>query len=132
VRHVLCAVDINSELNPQVEGAAAVAREFRAGLTLVHVVPGPETGPVRYLDNEFRRDRMKEAETRLKAIAENCSVPAGVLVDDGHVPKCLARAAHAENADLIVIGRSHHSGLGRLRTHGYAIIRESPCAVLGF
>jgi nucleotide-binding universal stress UspA family protein len=34
-------------------------------------------------------------------------------------------------ADLVVIGRSPDTGvLGRLRTHAYALIRESPCPVI--
>ena len=33
-------------------------------------------------------------------------------------------------ADLMLIGRSHRHGLGRLRANGCAILRESPCPVL--
>jgi nucleotide-binding universal stress UspA family protein len=34
-------------------------------------------------------------------------------------------------ADLVVIGRGHtQRALGRLRTHAYSILRNSPCPVL--
>jgi nucleotide-binding universal stress UspA family protein len=40
-------------------------------------------------------------------------------------------SAEEHRSDLLVIGRSSHSGLaGRLRTHSYAIIREAPCPVI--
>jgi hypothetical protein len=34
-------------------------------------------------------------------------------------------------ADLLIIGRASGKGIvGRLRTHSYALIRESPCPVI--
>jgi nucleotide-binding universal stress UspA family protein len=40
-------------------------------------------------------------------------------------------AALREDADLVVIGRGRlHETLGRLRSNAYAIIRDSPCAVI--
>jgi hypothetical protein len=41
------------------------------------------------------------------------------------------RIAAEVHADLLVIGRNPAPGiLGRLRTHAYSIIRQSPCPVL--
>jgi hypothetical protein len=40
-------------------------------------------------------------------------------------------AAEHHEADLVIIGRGKLlSTFGRLRTHAYAIIRDSPCPVL--
>jgi nucleotide-binding universal stress UspA family protein len=44
------------------------------------------------------------------------------------VKACVCDKAH--KAELLVIGRDHHSGFARLRTHSYSMIRESPCPVI--
>jgi nucleotide-binding universal stress UspA family protein len=57
-------------------------------------------------------------------------VPATLIVESGEIARVVDAAARTTGADLLVIGRSRQHGLGRLRTHSYAIIRESPCPVL--
>jgi hypothetical protein len=45
--------------------------------------------------------------------------------------KVVCAAAERLSAGLLVIGRGSASGgFGRLRTHAYALIRQSPCPVV--
>jgi len=52
-------------------------------------------------------------------------------VDSADAISYASRMADESQADVLVIGRSPKSGVwGRLRTHAYGIIRESPCPVI--
>ena len=58
-------------------------------------------------------------------------VTASVHVVAGEVAKVVRQVAGEVGADLVILGRTTESGmLGRLRSNSYAIVRESPCAVL--
>ena len=57
-------------------------------------------------------------------------VTGAVLVESGEVSKMVADVARRNQADVLVVGRSPAGVLGRLRMHGYSILRESPCPVL--
>jgi nucleotide-binding universal stress UspA family protein len=73
----------------------------------------------------------KSAKEEIARLQQELGVSAEVHVTIGDVPATAADTAERLKADLLVIGRGHHAGvLGRLRTHAYAIIRESPCAVV--
>jgi nucleotide-binding universal stress UspA family protein len=62
---------------------------------------------------------------------KEAGVPGEPLIEIGDVASGVRHAAEKLHADAVVIGRGHHNGvLGLLRTHSYAIIRESPCPVL--
>jgi nucleotide-binding universal stress UspA family protein len=54
-----------------------------------------------------------------------------VLVEQGDIPDHVEKAARRLAADLVLIGRSSDAGVfGRLRKNSYAIIRQTPCAVI--
>jgi nucleotide-binding universal stress UspA family protein len=53
-----------------------------------------------------------------------------VLAAVGSVADLVRSVALRKRADLVVIGRGCHTGLDRLRSHAYSIIREAPCPVL--
>jgi hypothetical protein len=43
----------------------------------------------------------------------------------------VAEEAHQANADLVIIDRGHTAQpFGRLRSHAFGIIQQSPCPVL--
>ena len=120
---VACAVDLGRHSGAVFEWAAAFAAEFRCTLSLIHVVPQPEgedswqehvRGAARNALEEFRRERGGTAE---------------ICLLSGDVSREVTVAAGRIKADLLVIGRGS-GGVGRLRTHSYAIIRQSPCAVV--
>jgi nucleotide-binding universal stress UspA family protein len=131
VRRVLCAVDFDGAGRRVLHWASDFAKEFGAGLSVVHAVPGPEAGEMRYFDQALPtmlaatgRQRLEELQKQENAVAER-------IVESGSVPDVVRRAAIATSADLLVIGRHENPGLlGRLRANAYTIIRESPCPVV--
>jgi nucleotide-binding universal stress UspA family protein len=130
IRSIVCALDLSAR-SPEVLAASAwLANEYGARLTLVHAVPGTEAIPERILDCELRRHLIAQARERLQTLAAEAGAETGVAVESGEAARVVDTVVRRESADLVVIGRGQHSGFGRLRTHAYAIIRESPCPVL--
>lgn len=116
-RHIMCAVDL-SEYNPRpLLAARDLAREFAAELTVAHAT--------------LLHEAADEARTALTELLARLEIAAQVSIAVGDVAESVRGLATEHAADLLVIGRGQHSGLsGRLRTHSYGIIRESPCPVL--
>ena len=104
---------------------------MQADLRLVNVVPGIEAWPERQMDVEFEEQLRENATQQIAQLqaAAKIDVPACVAV--GPIADCVAEEAERHGADLLVIGRGAiHETLGRLRTHVYGLIRQSPCPVL--
>jgi nucleotide-binding universal stress UspA family protein len=70
----------------------------------------------------------KDVETLLSAIRP---AAATVYIEEGEAPKTVCSFAKSVGTDLLVIGRGPRDRMdGRLTTHAYAIIRQSPCPVI--
>lgn len=112
-RNILCAVNLDAHARKVLQGAAEFAEEYRAGLTVLHVSS----------DSRAR----SQVEQMLGAM----EMKPTVVVEAGEVSNVVAAVAARVRADLLVIGRSPAPGIfGRLRTHAYPIIRQSPCPVI--
>jgi nucleotide-binding universal stress UspA family protein len=112
---ILCAVDTNLESVALIRYAEDLAREFNAKLHLVHAVTGADP----------------HHEKRVLTLQQQTGTNSEISIEEGSVSTVVETAALRQSADLIVIGRGKlHENLGRLRTHSYAIIRNSPCPVL--
>ena len=128
---VLCALDLSGAGDGPLQAAAGFAKSFGASLAVVHAVPSSEAVPERFMDRELRMDLVQDARRRLKERLQTAGAPdAAVFVEGGEPANVIHAAALAHRADVVFIGRGAHSGAGRLRTHSYAIIRESPCPVI--
>jgi nucleotide-binding universal stress UspA family protein len=104
IHRLLCAVNLDAHAEVVLKTAYELAAEYRAELTVLHV--GSESA-------------------RRQIAAEN------VVIESGEVAGTVASVAHRTKADLLLIGRSSDPGMfGRLRTHAYPIIRQSPCPVI--
>ena len=129
-RNVACAVDVApSNLEP-LRTAAELTDEYGADLTVIHIVPTSDVAPARYLDTDFRTSLIREARQTLQEACKELGIKARVCVEGGDIANYVSLAAKHHEADLLIIGRPHHTGLGRLKEHSYSIIRESPCPVL--
>ena len=83
------------------------------------------------MDVLFEESVVKQARTGLEEIARTLPIATQVCVVRGDIAPCIEDAATRFNSDLVIIGRGVlQERLGRLRTHAYEIIRESPCPVL--
>ena len=130
-RKILCAVDLGAQSVHAFNWAANFAREFNAALKLVHILPPQDVGEARYFDQRWHSELFHEAKERLEQLLENTDIDVSTIIDHGDVASSLRKIAADEQANLLVIGRHVEHGLaGRLRTHGYAITRESPCPVV--
>ncbi len=131
-RRILCAIDLSEANERPLQAASELCGEYGAELMVVHAVPGMEAIPERAMDKELQSHLKIDARDRIqRCLAALDVVASKVCVESGEVAQVVKTAAAAHRADLVVIGRGVHTGLaGRLRTHSYAIIRESPCPVL--
>ena len=130
IRRILCSVDLSERSNAVIAAALQLADEYGAELALTHVVPGSEAIPEKLMDCELRRHLMAQAREQLLALTSKAGANGAVMVRTGEIAKSVGETAAEFGANLVVIGRGHHHGFGRLRTHSYAIIRDSPCPVL--
>jgi nucleotide-binding universal stress UspA family protein len=70
----------------------------------------------------------REVEALLSATGGSASM---VGIQEGETAKTVCSFATEVGADLLVIGRGPRDAMaGRLTTHAYAIIRQSPCPVI--
>jgi nucleotide-binding universal stress UspA family protein len=130
-RNILCAVDGAPNSVLLMKWASELAMDCGATLRLVHVIPGMEGGVARQVDRELEEDFRREARQAVEDLQKSAGVKAPLCVTSGHVADRVREEARRHGADLVVIGRGTlHETLGRLRTHAYGIIRQSPCPVL--
>lgn len=129
-RQILCAVDQTEKSIPVIRRAVELGNELTATVRLVHAVPFMDSdvvapfaeGPRYFLDLARRgiQDLQLKAGTKLE-----------LCMETGNVSDVVRKAAIHHEGDLIVIGRGRiQERFGGLRTHAYAIIRDSPCPVL--
>ena len=110
LHRLLCAVDLDHDAERVLGGALELAAEYRADLTVVHV------------------SGSREARAKVDAFVAG---RANTVIEPGEIAAAVASVAQRVSADLLVIGRSLAPGVfGRLRTHAYPIIRQSPCPVV--
>jgi nucleotide-binding universal stress UspA family protein len=131
IRSIICAVDPQPENAGLICYADRLARGFGAKLRLVRAVPRLEGGAAPFDYPDFIHELIESARSDIEKLQEGAGSTADVTIEAGRVSDVVCDAARQYNADLVVIGRGRiHEALGRLRTHAYTIIRESPCPVL--
>lgn len=130
-RTILCAVDGTPESGSLLKCAGEFSKDMGAALRLVHVIAGMEGIPSRQMNREFEETMRKEASQTIERLQESAGVKVPMCVAVGNVADAVREEALRHEADLVVIGRGVlHGTFGRLRTHAYGIIRQSPCPVL--
>jgi nucleotide-binding universal stress UspA family protein len=130
-RKILVGFDGSEHAGDALALAGLLAQVTGASLTLVCAVRNaPAYFPLERLEDEFR----DEANGVLHGAAAD--LPSGVDHDSKVVmglspARALAELAEAEDADLIVVGSSHRSALGRVLAGsvGQQVIDGAPCAV---
>jgi nucleotide-binding universal stress UspA family protein len=127
---VLCAVDLGPQTRAVLEWGAGFAREYGAQLAVVHAVPSStiSLGGI-YFDPQRSAQVRVESQGLIRFMLQEIGAKAEILVRAGEAPHVVRAVAYL-GANVLGIGRGYVEGvLGRLRTHAYAILRESPCPV---
>jgi nucleotide-binding universal stress UspA family protein len=130
-KRILCALDGTPASVPLLKWAGEFSKAVGASLALLHVVP-----PISdWVSLESERTLQEQVRNRARAKIADFQAQAGIAaplrVAVGAIATSVVEEARQEGANLILIGRgSLHSTLGRLRTHAYGIIHQSPCPVL--
>ncbi|MBM3813707.1 MAG: universal stress protein [Acidimicrobiia bacterium] len=130
-RHIVCAIDLGPQSEATVKWASSLAREYGAQLTVAHATPEVEAFPARYMDSEFAALLASRAREQVAELTRKAGVNCEIWIGSGNPAEAIRAAATESKADLVVIARGAlAAGIGRLRTHAYAIIRNSPCPVV--
>jgi nucleotide-binding universal stress UspA family protein len=89
IHSVLCAVDLGPRSEKAVSWAAAIAAEFGARLTLVHVTASVEFwGPGgNYVNPKWKEELVSDASHRLAELEQDMRIQADTLIASGDVPK---------------------------------------------
>jgi nucleotide-binding universal stress UspA family protein len=130
--NILCAVDLGPQSADVLKWASQLAIDFQGQLGIVHAVPPLSPGLELLFSGDWRAEAAnmarKDVETLLSAIRP---AAATVYIEEGEAPKTVCSFAKSVGTDLLVIGRGPRDRMdGRLTTHAYAIIRQSPCPVI--
>jgi nucleotide-binding universal stress UspA family protein len=130
---VACAVDLREQSEKVLAWAADFAAAWKADLILIHAAPPVPADEI--YRNFFPLDTtemlLRCARDKIERLRRKVGCKAEVHVEAAEAVSCLRDVARKTYADVLVIGRSVNGLLhGRLRTHAYAIIRESPCPVI--
>jgi len=129
-KRLLCAVDVQPPDARVIGWAAEFARMRGCDVQLVHAVQAAldTDDESEYSSRELLFNRAHEA---IDGLQKEAGTDFEVCVRGGKPEQVVHDAAQDLGADLVVIGRGvlNHP-LGRLRTHTYSIIRESPCPVI--
>jgi nucleotide-binding universal stress UspA family protein len=138
-QRLLVPVDFSAESRRALHCAAALAAQFDASLTLVHVVEPalypPELSGVISPSRASEASWEAEAKTRLNVLGRQMLGPCRVVetvIRNGLAFFEITETAKALNADLIVIGTHGYTGFKRalLGSTAEKVVRHAPCHVL--
>lgn len=113
---LICAFSLDDRGKAALEGALLLCQIYEPAFTVVHAIERQNTYSA------------ADVESSIKDIVG--ARTAKIVIEPAEPARLVSKVAAESDADLVVIGRSTPGPLGRLRTQSYAIIRESPCAVL--
>ena len=129
-KSILCAVEDTEEAAEVLRGAAAVAGDYEAKLSIVHVLEMPTSTP-NFDFTPYRQELLASANLKLRELKAQLMIDAPHVVTEGPIPDGIQAEAQRRNADLIVVGRGRAQGVtSRALSRLYRIVRESTCPVL--
>jgi nucleotide-binding universal stress UspA family protein len=131
LRRMLCTVSLDWETDQVLKACAQFAKQLDAELIAIHVVTPVEEGLLPLMEPGGPPLSTESVTREVQEALDRNGVSAQVYVSVGEVSREVSRAAKAHKADLVAIGKGGAPELpGRLGSHGYAIVRRSPCPVL--
>ena len=130
-RNIVCALDDSPGCVPLFRWARDLSGIFGARLKSVHAIPAVDETSENRGEIEVRRYLLSESPKRFNDYFAPEAEQPNVDLHRGEIARVIREAALANHADLVIIGRGHAGrALGRLRTHPYSIVRNSPGPVV--
>jgi nucleotide-binding universal stress UspA family protein len=134
IRTILYPTDFSDNSANALEVAGALARDYGARLTVLHVKQPPITPSGVMTPEPFESPELAaELRKRLDAVRPTTpNVPVEHMMLTGDEATEIVRLATEEGFDLIVMGTHGRTGLGRLLMGSVAeqVLRRAPCPVL--
>ncbi|MDP2319059.1 MAG: universal stress protein [Acidobacteriota bacterium] len=137
---ILCPSDLSELSLPPLAHAVALARWYKAQLTVLHVVPtfeplvaGAATlgGPVQVVYPVSREDILTALRRAVDDVG-GASLDVALVADAGDTARTIIDRAGAVSADLLVVGTHGRGGFERFFIGSVAekVLRKAPCPVL--
>jgi nucleotide-binding universal stress UspA family protein len=130
---VACAVDLRCQSDKVLRWAAGFASSWKAELILIHAVRVVSTDEIysSSISSALAEGLVLQAKEKLERLCHAAGCNPEMHVAGADAVPYVTDVAAKTYADVLIIGRSVN-GLthGRLRSHAYAMIRESPCPVI--
>ena len=136
VRRILVPVDFRECTVRALQYARAFAREYKATITLLHVVQPDGSHVRRNISRERWFDEMREAgEIQLRKLTDvlwGDEVITDIVIATGKIFQQIVNEAKEVNADLIIMGSHQANGSSRLfhRSTTERVVRTARCPVL--
>ena len=138
VRSILVPLDFSPSSKQALDYAVAVARQFKAKLTLLHVVEPVATPdfaasfPLVMEDDKLMAAAKNELEGVVKAARVRRGIVEKILVRFGRSFHEITEAARTRKVDLIIIATHGYTGLKQalLGSTTERVVRHAPCPVL--
>jgi universal stress protein A len=140
IRRIVHPTDFSPASGPASKKALELAKDNKATLVTVHVLPtlpviGDAYIPPATIDEMLRAQRaqgeksMQRLVTRARAAGVRVS---GFVLDNGAVADAIARFAKRQKADLLVMGTHGHGILARALLGSVAerVMSKAPCPVM--
>ena len=132
---ILCATDLSEFSNSAALYGAAIAKEFKAQLTLCTVVDVPtvhlqDSGMVTSI--ELMQNLHTYGREQLEHLRTTLDYPAEIMVEEGLPAETLVGLVREQRMDLLITATHGRSGLGRVFMGSVAesVLRRAPCPVL--
>jgi len=138
LKKILWATDFSDEAQEACVYAMSFAKDLKANLTALHVVP--DFSPALYNTSYVIRGELskrvdslkREAKKKLESIKKSKRASFKIIVKEGSPSKKIIETAEEEKADLIIIGKRGLSAVEKLFIGSVAnqVLRNSPIPVL--
>ena len=129
----ICALDLSPYAETVLRTGKTLSEQAGAGLSLIHVIDfGKHGGPSSSGEpDDFQLAEIRKATNALDTLQTHLGISIPTQVVAGSLKNALIEAITRSDIDVLIIGRSSTSGLrGRLTDLTYALVRDSPFAVL--
>ena len=138
IKSILVPIDFSASSKKALDYAVTFARQFKAKLTLVHVVEPIATPdfaasfPLAMENDQSMAAAKKQLESLVKAARVPRSAVEKILVRFGRSFHEIADAARTRKVDLIIISTHGYTGLKHalLGSTTERVVRHAPCPVL--